>query len=68
MNGKELIRKVTKLGRKKGDHVYVNADRGKGGHQTLYYNDRHSVIPTGEIRKGLLYRICKQLNINPKEL
>jgi len=68
MNGKEFIRRVRKLGRKTGHSVHVVAHRGKGGHQTLYYGKRHTVVQTGEIPTGTFRAMCRQLGIDPKDL
>lgn len=68
MNGKEYIRKVRKLGRKKGVAVRVDSARGKGGHQTLYYGARRTIVQTGEIPTGTFRAMCAQLGIDPGEL
>ena len=68
MNGKEFMRRVRKLGRKSGRPVRVVSHRGKGGHQTLYYGDRLTVVQTGEIGPGLLRAMCRQLGIEPGDL
>ncbi len=68
MNGKEFIRKVRKLGRKTGHSVRLVPYRGKGGHQTLFYGERHTIVQTGEIPTGTFRAMCRQLGINPKDL
>jgi len=68
MNGAEFIRRVRKQGRKAGVDVRVDPTRGKGGHQTLYYGDRHTVVPTGEIKKGLLHALCRDLGLRPTDI
>jgi len=40
MTGNEFIRKVKAYGRKQGVAVTLNASRGKGSHQTLYFRQR----------------------------
>jgi hypothetical protein len=42
MKGAELVRKVRKLGKEKGQSVEVVAERGKGSHSTLYYGGPRS--------------------------
>ena len=68
MNGKEFIRRVSKLARKNHIPVHLNTERGKGGHQMIYYGDRRTVVKTGEIAKGLLHVMCKDLGIDPNQL
>ncbi len=41
--------------------------KGKGGHITIYYRDRKTVMPfhaSKEIGKGLVHAIKKQLGLN----
>ena len=68
MDGREFIRKVTKLGRKTGVSVWVDSTRGKGGHQRLHYGDRITTVQTGELKTGILHAMCKQLGIRPTDL
>ena len=68
MNGQEFIRKVRKLGRKAGIVVTVDSNRGKGGHQTLYYGVRLTTVKTGEIAPPLLRAMCRQIGIDPADL
>jgi len=68
MNGKEFIRKVRKMARKTGVPANLEKDKGKGGHQRLYYGQRWTTVKTGEIGTGLLRTMCRQLGIDPKDL
>lgn len=70
MNGREFIRRVRKLGRKKGMNTTMDAQRGKGSHVTLYYGHRLTIVPDRkkDIRPGLLHAMCQQLGIDPGEL
>jgi mRNA interferase HicA len=67
MNGKEFIRRVQKLGRAKGIAVTIDKAHGKGSHQTLFYGAGRTTVKHGEIGKGLLSAMLKQLGIDPKE-
>ncbi len=68
MNGKEFIRKVRKLGRRTGTPVTLDSARGKGGHQTLTYGGRRTIVQTGELPTGTFRAMCKQLGIDPEDL
>ncbi len=70
MRRDEFIRRVRRLGRKRGASVRFSAHRGKGSHGTLYYGERHTVVKGGrnELSKGLLSAMCKQLGIDLREL
>lgn len=68
MNGAEFIRRIRKLGRKRGVAVIVTKDRGKGSHQTLSYSGHETVVKHGEIGQGLLATMLKQLGLTKKDL
>ena len=40
MSDKELIRKITRLGKKRGVKVRFESRQGKGSHGRLYYGDK----------------------------
>ncbi len=67
MNGKEFIRRVKKLGRARGIAVLIDKAHGKGSHQTLFYGSGRTTVKHGEIGKGLLYDMLKQLCIDKRE-
>ncbi len=67
MNGKEFIRRAKKLGRAKGVAVLIDKAHGKGSHQTLFYGSGRTIVKHGEIGKGLLHDMLKQLGIDPHE-
>jgi len=68
MNGAEFIRRGRRLGRKRDIAVTLESARGKGGHRTLRFGDRLTVVKSGEIGKGLLRAMCRQLDIDPDEI
>ncbi len=67
MNGKEFIQRVKKLGRARGIAVLIDKAHGKGSHQTLFYGSGRTTVKHGEIGKGLLYDMLKQLGIDKRE-
>lgn len=70
MTGNEFIRKVKALGKQRGISVVLNASRGKGSHQTLYYDAAFTVIrnPKDELKTGTLHGMCSQIGIKTSDL
>jgi mRNA interferase HicA len=70
VTGAELVRKVRRLGRRRGVDVTFAAERGRGSHGTLYYGDRLTVVKdrTKEISKGLLSAMLDQLGLTRRDL
>ena len=70
MTGNELIRKIKALGRERGIVVRLDASRGKGSHQTLYFGSAFTVIrnPKDELKTGTFHAMCSQLGVKANEL
>lgn len=70
MTGRELLRRVARLGRDKGVRVVFDPTRGKGSHGTLFYGRRFTILKDRkkEISKGLLNGMCSDLGIDPQDL
>ena len=70
MTGNEFIRKVKAVGRRRGIAVALNASRGKGSHQTLYYGSAFTVVrnPKDELKTGALHGMCSQIGIKVSDL
>ena len=70
MTGIEFIRKVKALGKRRGIPVKLNASRGKGSHQTLYYGTAFTVVrnPKDELKTGTLHAMCAQIGIRALDL
>lgn len=70
MTGNEFIRKVRKLGKLRGVAVELNASRGKGSHQTLYYGAAFTVVRNSkdELKTGTLHGMCTQIGIKVSDL
>ncbi len=58
------------LGKRPGVPVVVEATRGKGSHQTLYYGDRKTIVrnPKDELKIGTYYAMLNQLGITDRDL
>jgi len=50
--------------------VSIDATRGKGSHQTVYFGAMNTVLrnPKDELKKGTLHAMCAQLGISANEL
>lgn len=69
MTGNEFIRKLKILGKTRSKVVRLNAARGKGSHQTLYFGTAFTIVrnPKDELKTGTLHAMCRQLNIKPSD-
>ncbi|MHB1516594.1 MAG: type II toxin-antitoxin system HicA family toxin [Acidiferrobacteraceae bacterium] len=70
MKGHEFIRKVKALGKRQCIAVRLDASRGKGSHQTLYYGNGFTVVRNlkDELKTGTFRAMCAQLGIKPSDL
>ena len=67
MDGREFVRRARRYARKKGLDFHHNPGRGKGSHGELYLGGRRTIVKAGELSKGLLTAMLKQLDINREE-
>jgi mRNA interferase HicA len=58
------------MGRKRGVPVLVDAARGKGSHQTVYFGAAFTIMrnPRDELKTGTLHAMCVQLGIRKEDL
>jgi len=70
MTGNEFIRKVKALGKRRDVEVRLDASRGKGSHQTLYFGSAFTIVrnPKDELKTGTFHAMCSQLGIKPNDL
>ncbi len=70
MTGNEFLRKLKGLGKQRGVAVRLNASRGKGSHQTLYFGNSFTIIrnPKDELKTGTFHAMCSRLGIKSNEL
>jgi mRNA interferase HicA len=70
VSGNEFLRKLRALGKRRGIPVSVDAARGKGSHQTVYFGVTYTVLrnPKDELKKGTLHAMCTQLGISVNDL
>ncbi|TVQ36399.1 MAG: type II toxin-antitoxin system HicA family toxin [Geminicoccaceae bacterium] len=63
MNRDELIRRLRRYARSRGLPLEIDTSRGKGGHAVVRLGDRRSVVPSGQLKRGTLAGIIKQLGL-----
>ena len=70
VTGSEFIRKVKALGKARRVAVVLDASRGKGSHQTLYFGSAFTIIrnPKDELKTGTFHAMCSQLGIKASDL
>lgn len=70
VTGNEFIRRVRALGKQRAVPVTLNASRGKGSHQTLYYGSAFTVVRNlkDELKTGTLHGMCSQIGIKVSDL
>tara|TARA_R110000868_G_scaffold98607_2_gene271475 strand:+ start:6872 stop:7078 length:207 start_codon:yes stop_codon:yes gene_type:complete len=66
VNGKEFLRKLRIYAKTHALDVELSPERGKGGHQLVRLAGRPTTVKSGEIGKGLLAKMLKDLNV-PKD-
>jgi len=70
VSGNEFLRKLRALGKRRGILVSIDAARGKGSHQTVFFGATYTVLrnPKDELKKGTLHAMCTQLGISANDL
>lgn len=70
MTGNEFLRKLKALGNRRSMIVKLDATRGKGSHQTVYFGAAFTIIrnPKDELRTATFHAMCSQLGVNPRDL
>jgi mRNA interferase HicA len=70
LKGAEFLRRVQKLARRKNVSCQLVADKGKGSHGRLYFDEEFTTLKDRkkEIGRDLLAKMCRDLKIDPHEL
>lgn len=70
VTGAEFVRRVRRVGRRRGVDVDFVAERGKGSHGTLYFGDRRTTVRhrQAELKPGLLHAMLTQLGLTLGDL
>jgi mRNA interferase HicA len=71
VTSEELLRKLKRLAKDRGLSFSVRAERGKGGHVTVYLGGRFTILGKHsgrEIATGTFHAILKQLGLGRRDL
>jgi hypothetical protein len=70
VTGAEFIRKVRKVGKRKGVPVEFVAEHGRGSHGTLYYGTQRATVKhrQAELSAVLLHAMLAQLGLTLQDL
>lgn len=70
MRGKEFLKRVQKLARRKSAACSWHPEKGKGSHGVLKYADKRNVVRNlkEELKPGTLHAMLKQLNLKHDDL
>jgi mRNA interferase HicA len=70
LKGAEFERRVQKMARRNKVTCHFVADKGKGSHGRLYFGEEFTTLKDRkkEIGHGLLAKMCRDLNIDPRDL
>lgn len=67
VNGREFIRRARRYARRTGQNCHFDQRQGKGSHGMLYLGDRQTVVKHGEISRGMLTAMLRQLGIDRED-
>ena len=67
MTSREFIKRARNYARRTGQPFRFNPTHGKGSHGRVYVGLRFTTVQRGEIKKGILAAMLRQLNISRRE-
>ena len=67
MDSREFIRRARAYARRNGKSFAYDSARGRGSHGRLYVGSRFTTVRRGELGKGLLAAMLRQLDIDRRE-
>jgi len=70
MKGAEFLRKVKRIGERRGIAVRFEAKRGNGSHGTLYFGSSRTILQDlkKDLPSGTLHAMLRQLGLTMKDL
>lgn len=70
MKGSEFLRRIKRLGKRRGVSVVFDPRHGDGSHGRVYYGTAFTTLKDRkkELGTGLLRAMCVELGIEPKDL
>jgi len=67
VTSREFIRRARRYARNTGQDFRFDPAHGKGSHGRLHVGSRFTTVKPGELSKGLLAAMLRQLNIDRKD-
>ena len=67
MTSREFIRRARAYARKTGRPFRFDPTHGKGSHGRVYVGFKFTTVRRGELKKGVLAAMLRQLNIDRRE-
>ena len=67
MSSREFVRHARQYALKTGQECRFDPRRGKGSHSTLYLGTHFTVVKQGELSRGMLTAMLKDLGIARKD-
>lgn len=67
MTDREFIRRARNYARRTGQGFRFDPKHGKGSHGRIYVGRRFATMPRGELKKGVLAAMLRQLDIDGGE-
>ena len=67
MDGREFVRRARRYARKNELDFSFDPIKGKGSHSEVRIGGQRTIVKKGELSRGLLSAMLKQLEINPRE-
>lgn len=67
MTSREFIRRARKYARATGQESHFDPAHGKGSHGRLYIGSRFTTVKQGDLSRGLVAAMLRQLNIDRED-
>ena len=67
MNSREFVRRARRYARETGQAFRFDSAHGKGSHGRLYIGSRFTTVKRGELSRGMLAAMLRQLDIDQRE-
>ena len=67
MTRREFLSRARKYARRTGQFFFFDPVRGKGSHGRVYVGEQFTTVKRGELKKGALAEMLRQLDIDQRE-
>ena len=68
MKGAEFVRRLRRYARRSRQEFRFDKSGGKGSHGKLYVGDKRTTVKHGEISKGMLKAMLRQLGLDEDQI